>query len=80
MDRPEPDSNAAQYQHARRDNQDERGIDERREYQSLISAVSEPFRFDGAADLITHEISKRKDKLAQLHQDLDRLLQSSTAV
>jgi hypothetical protein len=80
MDRPEPDSNAAQYQHARRDDQDERGIDERREYQSLISAVSEPFRVDSAADLITHEISKRKDKLAQLHQDLDRLLQSSTAV
>jgi hypothetical protein len=54
-------------------------VDERREYQSLISAVSDPFRAEGGADQITHEISKRRDKLAQLHQDLDRLLQSPTA-
>ena len=53
-------------------------VDEQREYQSLVSAVSDPFRAEGDADQNTHEISKRRDKLAQLHQDLDRLLQSPT--
>jgi hypothetical protein len=68
-----------QRQHEWRDDQ-HGSVDERREYQSLISAVSDPFRAEGGADQITHEISKRRDKLAQLHQDLDRLLQSPTAV
>ncbi len=45
------------------------------ERHALISAVSD----QGPAERtfqITHEIIKRKDKLAQLHQDLDRLLQA----
>ena len=80
MDHPEPDRVDDQRQHEWRDDQDQHGsVDERREYQSLISAVSDPFRAEGGADQITHEISKRRDKLAQLHQDLDRLLQSPTA-
>ena len=66
-----------QRQHEWRDGQ-HGSVDEQREYQSLISAVSDPFRAEGDADQNTHEISKRRDKLAQLHQDLDRLLQSPT--
>jgi hypothetical protein len=77
-DHAEPDWVDDQRQHEWRDDQ-HGSVDERREYQSLISAVSDPFRAEGGADQITHEISKRRDKLAQLHQDLDRLLQSPTA-
>jgi hypothetical protein len=79
MDHAEPDGPFDQRQHERRDNYDQRGsVHERREYQSLISAVSDPFRAEDGAEQITHQISKRRDKLAQLHQDLDRLLQSPT--
>jgi hypothetical protein len=68
-----------QREHEWRDNYDQRGsVHERREYQSLISAVSDSFRAEDGAEQITHQISKRRDKLAQLHQDLDRLLQSPT--
>jgi hypothetical protein len=51
-------------------------VDERREFHSLISAVSDsgPLRAEGDYQ-IAHEISKRRDKLAQLRQVLDRLLQ-----
>jgi hypothetical protein len=46
------------------------------ERHALISAVSDYGPAEGAFQ-ITHEIIKRKDKLAQLHQDLDRLLQAA---
>jgi hypothetical protein len=51
-------------------------VDEPQEYHSLKSAVSDhsPFLADGAPQ-IAYQISKRRDKLARLHQDLDRLLQ-----
>jgi hypothetical protein len=79
IDHPEPDRVDDQRQHEWRDDQDHHGsVDERREYRSLISAVSDPFRAEGGADQLSHEISKRRDKLAQLHQDIDRLLQSPT--
>jgi hypothetical protein len=79
MDHTEPDRVYDQRQHEWRDNYDQRGsVHERREYQSLISAVSDPFRAEDGAEQITHQISKRRDKLAQLHQDLERLLQSPT--
>jgi hypothetical protein len=73
----EPDWIDDQGQHQWRDDR-QGSVDERREYQSLISVVSDLFRVEGGADQITYEISKRRDKLAQLHQDLDRLLQSTT--
>jgi hypothetical protein len=80
IDHPGADRVDDQRQHEWRDGQDQHGpVDERREYHSLVSAVSDPFRAEGGADQITHEISRRRDKLAQLHQDLDRLLQSPTA-
>jgi hypothetical protein len=52
-------------------------VDERREFHSLISAVSDSdlLRADGGDYQIAHQISKRRDKLAQLRQVLDRLLQ-----
>jgi hypothetical protein len=77
IDHPEPDAVHDKRQEWR-DDQDQRVyVDERREYHSLIAAISDysPFRAEGGAYQITHEISKRRDKLAQLHQDLDRLLQ-----
>ena len=74
----EPDWVDDQGQYEWRDDQ-QGSVDERGEYQSPISAVSDLFRVEGGADQITYEISKRRDKLAQLHQDLDRLLQSTTA-
>jgi hypothetical protein len=79
IDHPGSDRVDDQRHHEWRDGQDQHGsVDERREYHSLVSAVSDPFQAEGGADQITHEISKRRDKLAQLHQDLDRLLQSPT--
>jgi hypothetical protein len=78
MDHAEPDRVYDQRQHEWRDNHDQRGSVHEREYQSLVSAVSDPFRAEDGAEQITHQISKRRDKLAQLHQDLDRLLQSPT--
>ena len=54
-------------------------VDERREFHSLISVVSKSglFRAEGGFGFpgIAHQISKRRDKLAQLRQVLDRLLQ-----
>jgi hypothetical protein len=52
-------------------------VDERREFHSLISAVSDSglFRAEGGDYQIAHQISKRRYKLAQLRQALDRLLQ-----
>ena len=52
-------------------------VDERREFHSLISAVSNSdlFRAEGGDYQIAHQIGKRRDKLAQLRQVLDRLLQ-----
>jgi hypothetical protein len=83
INHPEPDRVDDQDQHERRDDQDqhERRDDpdhERQEYHSLISAVSDYTPLpaeDGAFETIP-EISKREDKLAQLRQDLDRMLQS----
>jgi hypothetical protein len=80
-DHAEPDMVADLRQHEVRHDYDQHGsVDQRREYQSLISAVSDygPFTAEGGADQITPEISKRRDKLARLHQELDRLLQSPT--
>ena len=60
------------------DGQDQHvSVDERREFHSLISAVSDSglFRAEGGDYQIAHQISKRRDKLAQLRQVLDRLLQ-----
>jgi hypothetical protein len=60
------------------DDQDQQvSVDERREFNSLISAVSDTglFRAEGGDYQIAHQISKRRDKLAQLRQVLDRLLQ-----
>ena len=60
------------------DDQDQHAsVDERREFHSLISAVSDSglFRAEGGDYQIAHQISKRRDKLAQLRQVLDRLLQ-----
>jgi hypothetical protein len=74
----EPDWVDDQSQHEWRADQ-QGSVDERGEYQSLISVVSDLFRGEGGADQIACEIGKRRDKLAQLHQDLDRLLQSTTA-
>ena len=52
-------------------------VDERREFHSLISVVSDSglFRAEGGDYQMAHQISKRRDKLAQLRQVLDRLLQ-----
>ena len=60
------------------DDQDQHAsVDERREFHSLISVVSDSglFRAEGGDYQIAHQISKRRDKLAQLRQVLDRLLQ-----
>jgi hypothetical protein len=55
-------------------------VDERREFHSLISAVSDSglFRAESSDYQTVHQISKRRDKLAQLRQVLDRLLQHET--
>jgi hypothetical protein len=71
----EPDD---QRQHDRRGGQDQRGsVDEG---QLLVSALSDlgRFRNDDVPFETAFEIRKRKDKLARLHQNLDRLLQSPT--
>ncbi len=60
------------------DDQDQHvSVDEWREFDSLISAVGDPglFRAEGGDYQIARQISKRRDKLAQLRQVLDRLLQ-----
>ena len=50
------------------------------EGQLLVSALSDqgPVRNDDVPFETAFEIRKRKDKLARLHQSLDRLLQSTT--
>jgi hypothetical protein len=59
--------------------QDQRGsVDERQLIVSVLSDHS-PLQNDDVPFQIAVEISKRKDKLARLHQNLDRLLQSPTA-
>jgi hypothetical protein len=74
INHPEPDRVDDQAQHERRDDPDH----ERQEYHSLISAVSDytPFPAEDSAFETIPKISKREDKLAELRQDLDRMLQS----
>ena len=75
IDQREPDD---QRPHDWRDGQGQRGsIDEG---QLLVSALSDCglVRNDDVPFETAFEISKRKDKLARLHQNLDRLLQSPT--
>ena len=82
IDRSEPNTVDDQRQHERRDDQSPHGsVVEGQELHSLVSAVSDPgpLRDDGGAFQITQEISKRRDKLAQLRQDIDRMLQSSAS-
>ena len=77
INHPEPETVHDQRQHDGRDDQDQhQSVDEPREYHSLKSAVNDysPFLAEGAHQ-IAYQISKRRDKLARLHQDLDRLLQ-----
>ena len=67
-----------QYQYDRRGAQDQRGsVDERQLIVSVLSDHS-PVQNDDVPFRIAVEIGKRKDKLARLHQNLDRLLQSPT--
>ena len=74
----EPNSTDDQYQYDRRGDQDQRGsVDERQLIVSVLSDHS-PVQNDDVPFRIAVEISKRKDKLARLHQNLDRLLQSPT--
>jgi len=82
----ESDSVVDQRLHEWRDDRGHAFVDERREEHSLISAASDysprlPFRADDerqdqghATFQITNEISKREERLAQLSQDLARLL------
>ena len=74
----EPNSTDDQHQHDPRGDQDQRGsVDERRLIVSVLSDHS-PVQNDDVPFQTAVEISKRKDKLARLHQNLDRLLQSPT--
>jgi hypothetical protein len=75
IDHREPDD---QRRHEWRGGQGQRGsVDEG---QLLVSALSDlrPFRNNDVSFETAFEIRKRKDKLARLHQNLDRLLQSPT--
>ena len=74
----EPNLTDDQHQHDRRGDQDQRGsVDERQLIVSVLSDYS-PVQNDDVPFQTAVEISKRKDKLARLHQNLDRLLQSPT--
>jgi hypothetical protein len=74
----EPNSTDDQHQHDPRGDQDQRGsVDERQLIVSVLSDHS-PVQNDDVPFQTAVEISKRKDKLARLHQNLDRLLQSPT--
>ena len=65
-------------QHQRHGDQDQRGsVDERQLIVSVLSDHS-PVQNDDVPFQTAVEIRKRKDKLARLHQNLDRLLQSPT--
>jgi hypothetical protein len=82
----ESDSVVDQRLHEWRDDRGHAFVDERREEHSLISAASDysprlPFRADDERQdkeqttfQITNEISEREERLAQLSQDLARLL------
>jgi len=74
IDQREPDD---QRQHDWRDGHQRGSIDEG---QLLVSALSDCglVRNDDVPFETAFEIRKRKDKLARLHQNLDRLLQSPT--
>ena len=65
IDHPEPDAVHDKRQEWRDDQDQCVYVDERREYHSLIAAISDysPFRAEGGAYQITHEIGKRRDKL-----------------
>jgi hypothetical protein len=79
IDRSEPNTVDDHRKHERRDDQSPHGsVVEGQKLHSLVSAESDPgpLRDDGGAFQITQEISKRRDKLAQLRQDIDRMLQS----
>jgi hypothetical protein len=74
----EPNSTDDQHQHDPRGDQDQRGsVDERQLIVSVLSDHS-PVQNGDVPFQTAVEISKRKDKLARLHQNLDRLLQSPT--
>jgi hypothetical protein len=76
IDHPERDRVDRQRQHDWHGDQDRLGsVDAGL---TLISALSDHglVRSEHVPFQIAYEISKRKDKLAQLHQDLDHLLQS----
>ena len=74
----EANSTDEQHRHDRRGDQDQRGsVDERQLIVSVLSDHS-PIQNDDIPFQTAVEISKRKDKLARLHQNLDRLLQSPT--
>jgi hypothetical protein len=74
----EPNLTDDQHQYDRRGDQDQRGsVDERQLIVSVLSDHS-PVQNDDVPFQTAVEISKRKDKLARLHQNLDRLLQSPT--
>jgi hypothetical protein len=78
INHPESERVDDQRQHEWRDDQEQHvSVGEPREYHSLITAISDysPFQAEDGSYQITHEINKRRNKLAQLHQDLDRLLQ-----
>lgn len=82
IDRSEPNTVDDHRKHERRDDQSPHGsVVEGQDLHSLVSAESDPgpLRDDGGAFQITQEISKRRDKLAQLRQDIDRMLQSSAS-
>jgi hypothetical protein len=74
----EPNLTDDQHQYDRRGDQAQRGsVDERQLIVSVLSDHS-PVQNDDVPFQTAVEISKRKDKLARLHQNLDRLLQSAT--
>ena len=74
----EQNSTDNQHPHERRGDQDQRrSVDERQLIVSVLSDHS-PVQNGDVPFQTAVEISKRKDKLARLHQNLDRLLQSPT--
>ena len=74
----EPNLTDDEHQYDRRGDQDQCGsVDERQLIVSVLSDHS-PVQNDDVPFQTAVEIRKRKDKLARLHQNLDRLLQSPT--
>ena len=79
IDRSEPNTVDDQREHERRDDHPHAFLSSKGRSPFICrSAVSDPrpLRDDGGAFQITQEISKRRDKLAQLRQDIYRTLQS----